>query len=213
MSGFHCAQREHTFPLAPTLVTIAMSINFAHSRTHDFADEGAWYDPGTNRGLCSSFNCRSKPRASKQRPPKLCGTVFPDLVRPFACGVPGRLDLLPSLAAGMLTKPRTVVRLPTCDLHDISQRGALGALHHGDDFGFLVGTVRFRLAGRPLGAARFLRALGFLGLARAFVAGASAAGVLVFSDSMFILLFSFCPKLVAVVTVITPVGRNGKQNR
>jgi hypothetical protein len=33
-----------------------------------------------------------------------------------------------------------------------------------------------------------------------FAAEASAAGVLVFSDSMLILLFSFCRKLVAVVT-------------
>ena len=111
----------------------------------------------------------------------------------------------------MLTKPRARVRLPARSFH-LEKGRALGALHHGDHFGFFVGTVRFRFAGRLLGAACFLRALVFLGLARPSSPELKLTGVLVLSDSMFILLFSLCRKLVAVVTVITPVGRNGKQN-
>jgi hypothetical protein len=58
-------------------------------------------------------------------------------------------------------------------------------------FGLLVGAIGFRLACGLLGPGHLLRGLGFLGLRGALVAGASAAGVLLFSESMLILPFSF----------------------
>jgi len=51
-----------------------------------------------------------------------------------------------------------------------------------------------------LAARAFFAGFAFLALRGPLVAGASAAGVLLLSESMLILLFSFCRKLVAVVT-------------
>lgn len=47
-------------------------------------------------------------------------------------------------------------------LNDIGQFYALGALHHSDHFGFLVGAVCLGLGGRLPGAAHFIRGLAFL---------------------------------------------------
>jgi hypothetical protein len=65
---------------------------------------------------------------------------------------------------------------------------------------FLLARSAFGLAAGLLARLAFVAGLAFLDLRGLLVAGASAADVLVFSDSMLILLFSFCRKLVAVVT-------------
>jgi hypothetical protein len=113
--------------------------------------------------------------------------LFPDLVRPFARGVLGRLDLLPSLTAQDADEAANRVRLPACSLHDLGQRYALRAL-------IIAITSAFLLVRSPFGFAVFLARPGFFaGLAvlaglRPLVAGASVVGVLVFSESLLMLI-------------------------
>jgi hypothetical protein len=56
----------------------------------------------------------------------------------------------PRLAADDAYEALHGVRLPFGCSHDLGQRRAFGAFHQGDDFGFLVGAIRFGLAGRLL---------------------------------------------------------------
>src|SRR5207302_7957778 len=97
-----------------------------------------------------------------------CLTLFRDLVCPFARGVLGRLDLLPSLAAQDADEAAYGMRLPVRCFHDLRESRAFRALHHCDDLGFLVGAVRLRLGSCFLGAGGLLRGLGFLRFARTF---------------------------------------------
>jgi hypothetical protein len=99
---------------------------------------------------------------------------IPDLVRPFARRVLGRLDLLPSLAVQDADKPAYDLLLPASGLSPSGQRGALRALHHADDFGLLVGAVGLRLARWLLGAPYVLRGFGFLALQRSCSAAAGS---------------------------------------
>jgi hypothetical protein len=104
------------------------------------------------------------------------------------------------------------VRLPVHGFHDLGQRRALGALHHGDHLRLLVGAVRLLLGGL-LGVARaFFGDLAFLALRPPFAGAAADSGLLMFSLSIAFSLIELLLDRVAVVTVITPVRRNCKQN-
>ena len=100
--------------------------------------------------------------------------LFPDLVRPFARGVLGGLDLLPSLAAQDADEAANRVRLPARSFHDFGQCRTFGALHHGDHLGLLVGALRLWLARWLLGAPYVLRGFGFLALQRSCSAAAGS---------------------------------------
>ena len=76
---------------------------------------------------------------------------------------------------------------------------------------FLVGAVGSRLAGGLVDPARLLRRLGFLaGFARAFRLRRIGLRPTVVFDCVFD--YWFLLDRVAVVTSITPVGKNSKQN-
>jgi hypothetical protein len=77
-----------------------------------------------------------------------CLELLSDLVRPFACGVLGRIDLLVSFATKDANEAHGV-RLLAGGLDDLGKGGTLGALHLGDYLGLLVGAV-------GLGFARFI---------------------------------------------------------
>jgi len=64
-------------------------------------------------------------------------------------------------------EPEHRVRLPASGLHDLGQRCAFGALHHGDYFRFLVGALGLGLSGCLLDSACLLLGLRLLGLALA----------------------------------------------
>ena len=132
-----------------------------------------------------------------------------DAIRAFPGGVLRGLDLLTSLTSEDADKAAHRVRLPARGFHYLGQRGAFGALHQRDNFGLFVGTVRLRPAVflvRP----GFFCGLGFLGgfapALRLCAAGSDAA---LFSDSIVVIRFSFAASF-AVVTFITPAGRNSK---
>jgi hypothetical protein len=85
------------------------------------------------------------------------------------------------------------------------------ALHHRDHFRLLVGAIRRRLGGCFLRPGRLIRGLGLLaGLACAFAfrsLGRRLARVLAIDT---VSLIEFLLARVAVVTVLTLVGRNSK---
>jgi hypothetical protein len=92
----------------------------------------------------------------------MCSALPRNLVRASAVRALGRFDLLASFAAQDAGKaPHRVGLLAGC-LHDLGQRRALGAFHHGDHLSLLVGAVRFRFSGRLLGPASLFCGLGFL---------------------------------------------------
>jgi hypothetical protein len=139
--------------------------------------------------------------------------LFPDLVRSFTRGVLGRRDLSPSFAAQDAHEAADCVRLPARGFHDLGQCGALRALDHGDHFRLLVGAIRLRRAAWLLGPAAFFADLAFLAALRAPLGFAAwGAGLLMLSFSIPLSLIEFLLDRVAVVTVITPVGRKSKQN-
>jgi hypothetical protein len=116
-------------------------------------------------------------------------------------------------AEEVTTKPHThrgqAKRLPARGFHDFGQRRAFGALHQGDYFGLLVGAVSFGLALWLLGRALFA-ALAFLAFVCAFSFARSGADLLMFSLSIAFSLIGLSLQRLAVVTWITPVGRNIK---
>jgi hypothetical protein len=138
-----------------------------------------------------------------------CLKLLPDLVRPFARRVLGRLDLLPSLLPRMLTKPRTVCG---CQPVAFMISGSVAPLAR-----FIIAmTSAFLLARSAFGlVAAFLERPGFF--AFAFVSGlraplafaVSGTGLLMFSLSIAFSLIEFLLAF-AVVTWITPFGRNIK---
>jgi hypothetical protein len=126
-----------------------------------------------------------------------------------------KIRFLSALAAKDADEAQDGVRLPASGFHDLAQRCALGALHHRDDLSLLIGEVRSRLLVAFLARATFFAALRFLaGLRPSLGCAALGSGLLVFSDSIvFVLIgFSFAASCFAVVTFITPVSRNSKQN-
>src|ERR1700733_3181748 len=90
-------------------------------------------------------------------------SLLGDLVRALPGGVLRGLDLLAALAGEDADEATDGVLLPARSCYDLSQRRTLGALHHRDHVGLLVGTLGVGFAGRLLRLARFLRGLGFLG--------------------------------------------------
>jgi len=70
-----------------------------------------------------------------------------DLVRALARGVLGRLDHLASFAAQKADESTHRMQLPARGGHDLGQGRTLGALHHRDHLGLLVGAIRFGFAG------------------------------------------------------------------
>jgi hypothetical protein len=77
-----------------------------------------------------------------------------DLVRALARGVLGRLDHLASFAAQKADESAQKadesthrMQLPARGGHDLGQGRTLGALHHRDHLGLLVGAIRFGFAG------------------------------------------------------------------
>jgi hypothetical protein len=67
----------------------------------------------------------------------LCHTVGP-----LPGDVLGRIDLLASLAAEDTDKSTDRMGLPRGRFHDLGQRRAPGAFHHGYDRGLLVAAMR-----------------------------------------------------------------------
>jgi hypothetical protein len=86
------------------------------------------------------------------------------------------------------------VWLPACRFHDLGQHRALRAL---------AITSAFLLVRSAFGLAARRPALGF---------GVAGAGLPLFSLSIAFSLIEFSFDRVAVVTFITPLGRNSKQN-
>jgi hypothetical protein len=105
-----------------------------------------------------------------------------------AWSILGRLDLLSSIAAEDAHEASHSMRLPARSLRDFGQRGALRTLHHGDHFGLSLARSDFGLAAGFLARPAFFAGFAFLGLRGPLVAGTSAAGVLVLSDSMLMLI-------------------------
>ena len=103
-------------------------------------------------------------------------------------------------------------RRPACGLHELGQRRALGALHHGDHFRLFVGAVRLWLGGRLLRPRRLLRGQGLLGVFALALGLRQRGRLLVVSLSIESSPIEFLLDRVTVVTFITPVGRNSKQN-
>jgi predicted phage terminase large subunit-like protein len=90
-------------------------------------------------------------------------TLFGKLVRALPGVALRRFDLLVSLATEDADETSHGVGLPTSNFHNLDQRRTLGALHHHDDFGLLVGAINFRFVGRLLGTVCFHCGLGHRG--------------------------------------------------
>jgi hypothetical protein len=106
-------------------------------------------------------------------------------------GVLGRLDLLPSLAAKDTDEASHGVRLPARGFHDLGERGALRALHHGDYLRLLVGALALGLPAAFLALLAFGDLVFFVGLAAPLGFAVSGAGLLMFSLSIALSLIGF----------------------
>jgi hypothetical protein len=118
----------------------------------------------------------------------------------------------PPLLPRMADEASYGVRLPARSFHDLGKRFAFGPLHHGDNRGLLVGAFGFRFRGGLLGAARLLRGLGFLARFAGALGVRRIGHRLMFSLSIAFSFIEFLLDRVAVVTVITPLGRNINAN-
>ena len=127
-----------------------------------------------------------------------CLKPFRDLVIPFARGVLGRLDLLPSLTARDADEASYCVRLPLRGSHDLCQRRAFGAFISAMTSAYLL--VRSALLSGFFARPALLAALAFFAAAR-LAFGGGAPGSIAFWVSIVVVLIMFLLDQAAVVTI------------
>jgi hypothetical protein len=113
----------------------------------------------------------------------------------------------PPLLPRMLTKPRTMCGCQPTSVHDLGKRRALRALHMAITSAFLLVRSPLGLAATFLARLAFFAGLAFLAALRAPL-GFAVSGAGLLSLSITFSLIEFLLDRVAVVTWITPVGRN-----
>jgi hypothetical protein len=142
-----------------------------------------------------------------------CLTLLPDLVRPFARRVLGRLDLLPSLAAEDADEARTVCGCQPVAFMISASVTPLARFIIAITSAFLLVRSAFGLAAAFLARPTFFAGLAFLLALRAPLGFAvSGPGLLMFSESIAFSLIVFSLTGLRSSQVITPVRRNHKRN-